>query len=402
MSEQRKDTRRKRDGFLNTWYYKLFLAITIIAVLILTIRIVLNPVALYFTRESLGELQGYTGTVKDVSVSVVPPRFEIADIKLAEDPGKPNEFLFSAERIRLSLVENMLLKGTLVANVTLDYPKVVFVQEKVAPPEVKEEKKPPEIPDVEKELKQVPPLRINQVVMNEGEIVFVDATEETRPQLWVHDMKVEVNNVATREKLARDTPTTVTATAVIQRSGRMKFFMTVNPWEKGLTFSGELELKGLALPDLKDFFTAQAELQPVRGTFSLFVTFQVRENKITGGIKPILENVDVAPEDPSFVNWLKSKFIDATISLLSGTPEAPEEEKIATVIPIKGTIQDPNPQILPTVLGIIRNAFVEGLAAGFTNLPPPTAPEKEGVMEQIFDAITPEGGPPKAQPEEDE
>lgn len=384
-------------GFLNAWYKKLFLALVIIAAIVFAVRIILNPLALYFTRQTLAELPEYNGNAQGVSISIIPPGMSLTGVKITEDPSKPNEFSFSTEQIKLNIVGSKLLKGSLVANVGINHPKVTFVKEPAVPPKVV---KPIHIPNIGALLKKAPPLRVNQIKVNEAEIIFIDATEKIQPRLWIHDMEVTIDNVATREKLTRDMPTTINADAVIQRSGRMRFTMNVNPWEKGLNFAGETELKGLALTDLGDFLKAKADLQPVRGTFDLFVSFKVEKNEITGGIKPILRHVDVAPKDSSFLNWLKSKVVDTAISLISGTPEAPQKEKIATIIPIKGTITEPNPQILPTVLGIIRNAFVEGISTGFSNIPPPTAEKKEGAAEQIIDALTPGGGPPKAQPQE--
>ena len=70
----------------------------------------------------------------------------------------------------------------------------------------------------------------------------------------------------------------------------------------------------------------------------------------------------------------------------------------AVTIPIKGKLTDPDIQLWPTVLGVIRNAFVQGLASGFANVPPPTAEKKEGPVVQAKNALTKDKGPPKAQP----
>jgi hypothetical protein len=51
------------------------------------------------------------------------------------------------------------------------------------------------------------------------------------------------------------------------------------------------------------------------------------------------------------------------------------------------------------VMGVVRNAFVEGLTESFARLPPPEAPKKEGVIDQIKHAIQRKAGPPEAQPE---
>lgn len=401
MSEQKSDTRRHQKKFFNTWYKQLFLWIAIAAIVILAVRLALNPIARYFTQQSLDGLENYTGSFRDVSLSIIPPRYEITHVKIFQKPlGRSNEPFFFAERAKVSIVWKQILKGALVARVDVDHPKVTVVRERVVPPE---EKKPIHIPDIGARLKKAPPLRIERVEVNEAEIIFVDATEENQPQIWIHDMEVDVKNIATREKLAKGMPTTVSANAILQKSGNLTFSLSASPWEKGLNFSGKTALKGLALTDLSEFAAAKSDLKPTKGTFDLFVSFEVEKNQITGGVKPVLSNVDVAPEKPSLLDWLKSKVVDTTLSIFSSSPDqAPEQEKMATIIPIKGTITDPNPQILPTILGIIRNAFVEGITAGFANLPPPTAPEKEGVVEQVIDALTPEGGPPKAQPEKGE
>ena len=55
-------------------------------------------------------------------------------------------------------------------------------------------------------------------------------------------------------------------------------------------------------------------------------------------------------------------------------------------------------QLWPAVLGVIRNAFVVGLQEGYSNVPPDTAPKKEGVLEQAKHALDKSAGPPQAQP----
>jgi len=51
---------------------------------------------------------------------------------------------------------------------------------------------------------------------------------------------------------------------------------------------------------------------------------------------------------------------------------------------------------------VVRNAFITGLQSGFANLPPPTAEEKEGLLEQTREALDEDKGPPEAQPTKDQ
>jgi len=131
----------------------------------------------------------------------------------------------------------------------------------------------------------------------------------------------------------------------------------------------------------------------------VFAEFVARDGEINGGIKPVMENVSVAPAEPEPGLWkrLEAWAADESIHLFSD--RVPERNAVATVIPIKGRLTDPDVQLAPTVFGVIRNAFVEGLSAGFAHLPPQTAPEKESVLTQAKRALQKNKGAPKAQPQ---
>jgi hypothetical protein len=117
---------------------------------------------------------------------------------------------------------------------------------------------------------------------------------------------------------------------------------------------------------------------------------------LEGGIKPVIKNAKVVPGKPGLGNELKALVADQTLEILSD--DVPGRDAVATTIPIRGKLTSPEMQLWPTVFGVVRNAFVEGIGDGFANLPPPSAKEREGVIEQGVDALRKDAGPPKAQP----
>src|SRR5262249_26011611 len=116
---------------------------------------------------------------------------------------------------------------------------------------------------------------------------------------------------------------------------------------------------------------------------------------LNGNIKPVLTDVDVESTDKNLGKDIIAKMGDATLRLLS--EDTTGEHKVATVLPIRGKITNPKAEIAPTVIGVFRNAFVEGLGAGFANLPLPTAAKKQGVIEQAVKGLE-KKQTPKAQP----
>ena len=83
---------------------------------------------------------------------------------------------------------------------------------------------------------------------------------------------------------------------------------------------------------------------------------------------------------------IKAAFADAALELFSSRQQGAEQ--VATIIPIRGELRDPKMQIYQAVLGVLRNAFVEGIADNMAGLPAPNAPPGTGPLEQAHHALS--------------
>jgi uncharacterized protein DUF748 len=220
---------------------------------------------------------------------------------------------------------------------------------------------------------------------------------EGHPDLGVHDIEVAAENLATRPGLGNGQPATVSMSAVVGKSGDFSSFVSVNPFADQLEFAGHAQLNGLKLAELYDFEKAAADIKTPKGTLDLFAEFTAKNGAISGGVKPVLKNVEVRAADDKLVTHLKAWAADAALDIFSD--RVPGRNAVATVIPIKGRLDNPKAQVWPTVLSVIRNAFVQGISASFASLPPPTSDKKENVVEQTVDALKKDQPPAKAQPE---
>ncbi len=126
--------------------------------------------------------------------------------------------------------------------------------------------------------------------------------------------------------------------------------------------------------------------------------FIADQGRLTGGIRPLLKDAGTRAGKPGLGPKLKSFLADTALNIFKD--DVPGREAVATTIPLEGRVDDPNLQLVPTILGVVRNAFVRGLGDSLRGLPPPRAKEKEGVLEQARRALTPgKGRQPRAQPE---
>ena len=241
-----------------------------------------------------------------------------------------------------------------------------------APPKKKKEQPAPpsEVLDLNEMLHKITPLDVDHIDILDGQVAFVDTSRPERPELWLHELQLSVENLTTRVRLTEGRPVLLTASATLAKSGTVSILITADPFEQGLTFSGRAAIVGLETSELYRFIEPATKMQAPEGTIDLFVEFDCRNGELTGGVKPVLKNVKIRPDDKHFFSALKAWATDLAIKLFSDRVK--DRNAVVTVIPIKGTLTGPDVQLWPAIFGVMRNAFVEGLTSGYAYLPPKT------------------------------
>lgn len=384
-----------------------------IALALVGLVLALDLLATWRTRRALAGLEGMTGRFSAVHVSVRDLSYEIRDLRIEKRAAGGRRLpFFEARRIRLGLLGREILRGHLVGRVELDGPKLNLVQVSrtegpgaAARPGAGAPQNPrahaggqevQETPQLGKVLAELTPFLLDRVQIRAGEVLWIDAREPSAPRLWFHGIEATVENFATRPALARGEPTVLAARGTVQRTGKVSFFATADPLAKKLTFAGQGRVEGLALAELGDLVGAKSDVAPDQGTVDMSLRFRAEDGWLSGGIRPILRGAGTRAASPGLGAKLKSFLADASLDIFKD--DVPGRRAVATTIPIEGRVDDPNLQLVPTILGVIRNAFVRGLADSLQGLPPPKADERQSTLEQARRALG-SGRPPRAQPE---
>jgi uncharacterized protein YhdP len=377
------------------------LAIVVVAVAVLLVAAVLavQPLATWRTRKALSHLEGMRARFSTVEVSLRDLSYTIRGLRIdkrAAD-GEYQPF-FEARSIRVGLLSRELWHRHLVAHVDLERPRMSLVEEggEKAGRAPKEEVK--KVPSLAQRLGNLGPLRIDRVQVRDGEIRWTDAREPEQPTLRFHGVEATLENLATRPALSRGEPTVLAARGVLQDTGQASFFATADPLAKKLTFAGQGRVEHLDVKELGSLLASKTDVKPTQGRLDLTVRFECENGELTGGIRPLLQGAETKAAKKGIGPKLKSFLADASLHIFKN--DVPGEQAVATTIPIQGRLDDPKLQLVPTILGVVRNAFVRGLSASLQGLPPPEAPKKEGALEQARRALSPgRGNQPRAQPE---
>jgi hypothetical protein len=341
------------------------------------------------------------GTFANYRVRLVDLSYSIDDLSIDKQTAAGARLpYFEVDRARFGLHWRELLRGHVVARLDLDRPRLNVVQ--VRKPSLREGDEPAsgqqieEVPKVGRRLRDLAPFLIDRAQVKDGELRILDARKEEQALLRLHGIELTIENFATRPALSKGEPTVLAARAVLQESGKVSVFATADPLAKGVTFAGQGRLEHLPLVEIQDLFDAHAKIEPEQGTLDMSVRFQAVNGKISGGVRPILKGVTTRPADKGLRAKLESLLADAALEIFED--DVPGREAVATTIPLSGTVNAPAAQAVPTVIGVLRNAFVRGLADSFSGLPPPKAEKREGVLEQARRGLSEKRGQPRAQP----
>jgi hypothetical protein len=370
------------------------IAAAVLVAACVAVRLVLDPIATHQTRKALAGLDGYEGELERVHVTILPPGYEIERLAVWKAPhGSRREPLFFVERARARVAWRELFHARLVADLRLEEPKMSIIETAAPSPS---EAKAPAPPDVSAQLARILPFRLERLELLDGELLFRDATQPRHPEVWVHHLELAAENVPTRRALAGGRPATVSARGVVGRSGALTLFVSADPFARPLAFAGQVSLEHFRAAELYAFLEPKAHVQTPEGTIDVFAEFAAKDGRLRGGVKAMLKNVEVRPTSDGVWDRLRAWLGDKAIEVASD--RVPGRNAVATTIPIEGSLIQPDVQLWPAVLGVVRNAFVAGLRSGFSNLPPPRADGHESVLTQAENALEKSKGPPKAQP----
>ncbi|MGZ7022994.1 MAG: hypothetical protein ACXVJ3_17290, partial [Ilumatobacteraceae bacterium] len=279
-----------------------------------------------------------------MQVTLLKPGYDIYGIKIRQ-MGRKEPILY-ADRIEMRWSWRELFHGHLVRRIKMWNARIVV------PMEPGQDGKPSQPPlEIAKTLESVPSAGLERLSIVHSQVILIDEHHEGQ-RLWLHDFDATVENIASREKLMHGLPVLVTVHGKLQSTGDLAVFLTVDPFDKGLTFAGSVELKHLDLKDLHQFTTIKGLTIP-EGHIDVFASLTCKRGELTGGIKPILTNAKVKAADNQLGNKLKAVLADVAIKIFSD--RVPGRNAVAAVIPIHGDLKNPDVQIVPAIMAVLRN-----------------------------------------------
>lgn len=335
---------------------KIFLTVAIVAVILIAVRAALPYAVKDYVNRTLAGLEAYNGSVEDVDLALWRGAYGIDHIRIVKRDANQELPFFDADRVDLSVQWRSLLRGSLVSEVIFTRPVLNFVQEKSdAQSQTGKEE------DWQAQLEELFPFKFNTVEVREGTITFTAPGIKTKDAITAERVHAMITNLTNVEDEHDETFADFALEGAVLGDAPAKVNGSVDPLAKQPTFDVNLEMKQVALPKVNPWLREYIKADAESGDFELYMEIAAADGKFKGYAKPILKNVDITSSAEKEDNPLR-KLWEGIVEFAANVLENDEEEQVAARVPFTGTIENPEASVWPTIVSVLRNAFVSAFA----------------------------------------
>lgn len=148
-------------------------------------------------------------------------------------------------------------------------------------------------------------------------------------------------------------------------SGATDLTALFRPEKAGPDFDLDVKIENTRLTDMNSLLRAYGDFDVSAGSFSFYSEVHVRDNAISGYMKPFFRNMKVYDrrndKDKKLFRQIYEFMVGGIAKLLESSPR----KEVATKADISGRVKEPEMSTWQIVIGLIRNAFFKAILPGF-------------------------------------
>ena len=331
-----------------------------------------GPLLKRYINAQLAKIPDYTGHVDGVSVSLLRGMYQLQDVKIIQRGHESEAPLVALNQIDVDLDYHEAVHGRVAAGIVIDGANLTIVTPKPSPaPAIQQKAERGQ--DV---LGSLFPINISTLKVTDSKIHYLDPNRNPKLDFTLNISELTATGL-TNERLkdGREYPAKLAAKATTTGNGAVTIALEFDPLASWPHFIFRVQLSHLNLPDFNDFLLAFSDADVSKGTLDLEVEMQANKGAYSGYAKPFFSDLDFKrPADAAkpMGKRIEKKVISAAAKLLKN-----HEGKVATTVPFQGNFDKGGVQVWRTIVGLLKNAFIQALREGFQGKLPPVPANAE-------------------------
>ena len=315
-----------------------------------------------YANKKLNKIEGYKGVVEDIDLALYKGAYIIDSAYFMKEGAGFDKPFMAAGKVTVMIDWNALFQhGQLVAYVMIDDAELNFM---IAPSESDSTGKVQQFGkgvNWLQHFKKMSPLKFNKLEVTNSRINYIDQTKSPHIDGYIRDIRISGSNLQNVQKLDDPLPGELKLSGIAKGGGSLDLSINLNMHKKPMDLNYDLVLKEVDIVDWNDLMKSTTGLDFESGIFSCFSEMKVKDGKIDGYVKPIIENLSIYSE-----NKEQGSFLDKAWEAIAGGIveifENQKKEQFASRVPISGTLDDTEINAVRAIWNIFRNAFVEAFS----------------------------------------
>lgn len=324
----------------------------IILVTLIIARLYLPTFLKNYINNTLSNIPGYYGHVKDIDVHLYKGTYVIHNLYLNKTGAKTDVPFLEFKKTDISLQWDALFKGKIVTQIELFQPKLIYVFEN----QQQKTEEDAETDDWTKALKNIVPIEINKLLVNDGVLAFVQITANPNIDLHIDQLHLEATNLRNVNQSSKKLPSTLKAQGNSIGNGKLTIEGKLDVLKKIPNMDLSVKLEDANIDSLNNLTNYYANIDFDSGKYAIFSELAIADGYMQGYIKPILSNLKLHTKgEDKFLETIWEGFVGLFKFILKNH----KKETLATKVNFEGNLNDVNSSPFQTTLNVLKNAWIK-------------------------------------------
>jgi len=324
--------------------------LTVLLILVLA-RLALPYFVTNYVNKVLADIEGYTGSIDDVDISLYRGAYQIHGLELFSVQDEIKTPFVAIKTIDLSVEWKALFDGAVVGEVLLLNPELNFA---AAP--ASGEVQTGEENDWTKTVTDLIPLQINRFEINNGKISYIDNYVEPKVDIYFNEFNAVATNLNNSTDSQEDLPSNLKVNSLSIGNGRLVATADLNILKEVPDFDLNVSFEDVNIPALNDFFKAYAGVDAESGSFNFYTEVALIDKELNGYFKPLTKDLKVlkwSQEEEKFFG----KVWEGIVGLAGNIIENHGKDQVGTKVPISGNIENFEVGVWKSIIELLKNAY---------------------------------------------
>lgn len=328
------------------WKSKPFLiTLAVIIAAVIALNLYLEVWVKDYVNKKLAALDGYSGSIQDIDIHLWRGAYKIDGLSIYKTYGGLKAPFFYAKTTDLSIEWRALLKGSVVAEITLIEPRLNFAVDQTG-----------EEADWGEFIDSLAPFDINRLNVKNGTLSYIDPSMKPFMDLFIENLNGKVTNLNNIDHKKNPLPSNLTLTGKSIGGGKLAVDGNMNVLTTLPSFDIDLKLADADLTSINDFAQHYAAISFEKGTIGIYSELASTKGQVKGYVKPILNDINIVNIKEDIKNPFKLVW-ESIASVLFEVLENHHKDQFAMRIPIEGKLDAPRQKLWSGFLSIFSNAF---------------------------------------------